>query len=220
MTANPTAKVEATAPVAPPVLKKTVQVELVWPASRGAKIDCKGTTKIVWSAQGDVQDYPADQWYLLAQHPDVWRLVDPKDADTAAQAKVEVIETPEQKVERINREVRAKLDAKRDAAERDRLDALAAKEQAAQTNTDKVVVKVATLAAGSTTPPATTAAQGPKTLTPDDLAQMRDEDIQTEGARRGYSLHPRLNPVNLRARFLELQADAALGTKLLNTPGD
>lgn len=204
MTVTTTAKVEATAPA---VLKKTVQVELVWPAARGAKIDCKGSTKIVWSGTGDVQDYPADQWYLLAQHPDVWRLVDPKDAALAAQAKVEVIETPEQKVDRINREMRDKQNAERDANERARLDAKAAKEQAAQTNTDKVLVLPS-------------APLPNKSLTADELAALPDADIQAEGARRGYTLHPRLNPVNLRARFLELQAEAELASTLVNTPGD
>lgn len=214
MTVITTAKVEVNAPVAPPVLKKTVQVELVWPETRGAKIDCKGNTKIVWATKGDVQDYPADQWYLLAPHPDVWRLLHAKDSDVAAQAKVEIIETPEQKVERINREVRGRLDAQRDKLEAEQQQAQAAKEQAAQTNTDKVVLKV------PVAPTVPTAGAKPKTLTADDLAAMPDDDIQTEGARRGYALHPRLNPVNLRARFLELQAEADLAYTLANTPGD
>jgi hypothetical protein len=38
------------------------------------------------------------------------------------------------------------------------------------------------------------------------LAEMSDADVHAEGVKRGFALHPRLNPVNLRARFLELQA--------------
>jgi len=65
---------------------KTVRVRLVWPAERGAKDDCQANTGIVWSAAGDVQDFPADKWHLLAGHPDVWQLVDEADAAKAEAA--------------------------------------------------------------------------------------------------------------------------------------
>lgn len=54
-----------------------VLVQCVWPATRGAKPDCRGDTGVVWAGHGDVKAYPADKWHLLADHPDVWRLFDP-----------------------------------------------------------------------------------------------------------------------------------------------
>lgn len=127
---------------------KTVRVELVWPAERGPKIDCRGNTKIVWTGPGDVQDYPADQWYLLAAHPDVWKLVDDADAQVAERAKQEVVETPEGRLERLHLEQsRAKAVADSAQAAKDaharhealRLDAQRRKDDGAQTNTDVVV---------------------------------------------------------------------------------
>jgi hypothetical protein len=233
---------------------KFVQVELVWPESRGAKIDCKGNTGIVWSSTGDVQPYPADKWHLLANNPDVWRLVDPGDETTARRARAtsDAIETPEHRVDRVNLEHRVAMAAKLEADERDRLAAIAAKVRGAQTNTDVVVLKdppdplsaeeagnrqaayklvtqdmpaieaallakdeanaAGALAAGI--PPEKPVGIGTHVahkrvsgkLTEDQLAEMSDADVHAEGLKRDFSLHPRLNPVNLRARFLELQA--------------
>jgi len=47
-------------------------------------------------------------------------------------------------------------------------------------------------------------------LTAEDLAGMPDEDVRAEAQARGYKLHPRLNPENMRAAFLAAQ----------NTPQD
>lgn len=37
------------------------------------------------------------------------------------------------------------------------------------------------------------------------LDLMSDQDIRAEGAKRGYDLHPRLNSMNLRQRFIDAQ---------------
>lgn len=68
-------------------------------------------------------------------------------------------------------------------------------ERAAGTNTDVVV----TLG-------------GPQQLTAEQLETMPDEDIRAEAVKREYALHPRLNSLNLRIRFLEAQELDALGS--------
>jgi len=72
----------------------------------------------------------------------------------------------------------------------------AAKEHARGLNTDLVVAVV------DTAP-----------LDEEQLAAMADADIHELAKRRGYVLHPRLNPINLRARFLEAQAGAPTGAE-------
>ena len=41
--------------------------------------------------------------------------------------------------------------------------------------------------------------------TAEQLAELSDDDVRVIAIRRNYGLHPRLNPVNLRTRFLEAQ---------------
>lgn len=194
-------------PPAPPV-PKTVKVELVWPAERGAKSDCRGGTKVVWSGKGDVQDYPAELWHKLEPHPDVWRLVDPAQAQVAAEATLLNTESPERRVERLNlaREAERQAAAQRDEdarIEAERVAALQAKERGAETNTD--VVHAGLPEAAPAQQPQAQQSQA-MTLDADQLAQMSDADVHAEAVKRGYPLHPRLNAVNLRARFLEAQA--------------
>lgn len=45
----------------------------------------------------------------------------------------------------------------------------------------------------------------PTQLDEEALAAMSDDDVRAEAIKRNYGLHPRLNPVNLRVRFLEAQ---------------
>ncbi|MFG5409939.1 hypothetical protein ABXN37_19890 [Piscinibacter sakaiensis] len=47
------------------------------------------------------------------------------------------------------------------------------------------------------------------TFTAEMLDAMPDQEIRDLAEQRGYGLHPRLGPVNLRARFLEAQDAAA-----------
>lgn len=42
--------------------------------------DCVAGTGIVWVGQGDIKDVPAKAWATMAQHPDVWQLVDDNQA--------------------------------------------------------------------------------------------------------------------------------------------
>jgi hypothetical protein len=51
----------------------------------------------------------------------------------------------------------------------------------------------------------------PHTLSVEDLAAMSDEDVHAQGKARGYTLHPRLNPENLRATFLKAQGATSAG---------
>jgi hypothetical protein len=46
-------------------------------------------------------------------------------------------------------------------------------------------------------------------LTVEQLAEMSDDDVHAEGKARGYTLHPRLNPDNLRAAFMKAQSAPA-----------
>lgn len=258
----------------------TVQVRLVWPANRGAKIDCQAHTGTVWTGNGDVQSFPAEKWWKLAPHPDVWELVDQSDIKVAQQAAVDRVETPEERIVRLHLED--------DAAKRDRVAqnaqkaAAAAREAAASTNTDMVIVGTSlgrpatehaptfavperpssqlapnTYDAAALAPHTETAAleakakaeataandvvepkanlPRPETKVDEfDLAPaadlnadppiravrvqkleraaldgMSDEEVHSEGLRRDFVLHQRLNANNLRMRFLELQAQAA-----------
>lgn len=126
---------------APAQSGKTVKVELVWPAERGAKIDCRGNTKIVWTGAGDVQDYPAEKWHLLAPHPDVWKLVVDSDAQVAERARQQIVETPEGRLERLHLEqARATAQATAMTAAKDLQEAAQRRKAlGAETNTDVVV---------------------------------------------------------------------------------
>lgn len=128
----------AVVPARAPVQRsKTVEVRLIWPAVRGAKEDCRANTGIIWTGHGDVQDYPADKWYLLAVHPDVWELVNPADATVAAQARVDRTETPAERLLRLNASQRVVgVDGTPEAR---RLESERVKALAAQTNTDAVL---------------------------------------------------------------------------------
>lgn len=106
----------------------TVKVRLVWPAERGAKDDCRGGTRVVWSEYGDVQDYPAEKFRFLEPHPDVWELVNPDDAELARTAENRSIST-QKLVEKMNA----------DAAE--------ARDKGRETNTDVVTALPAQLTA-------------------------------------------------------------------------
>lgn len=290
------------APVAPGA---TVRVRLVWPADRGAKQDCRASTGVIWSGNGDVQNFPADKWHLLAPHPDVWELVDDKDQEVAHQAQVDRVESPEARLTRLNNKHRIEQNERAAAAStRD------AKDLARQINTDAVVVgpsmgRPATEHAPTIPRPETNnnqlapstydkAALSPHTQTDAledkardegaassqatpkrpldefdpqptetdsetgvvtgkndkadkarvealekekaDLAEkvereqqppartfqrisearletLTDEQVHAEGAKRSYALHPRLTPANLRARFMELQDEAAAAAK-------
>lgn len=160
-----------------------VLVELVWPESRGEKNDCKAGTPVLWRGKGDVQRYPALLWPKLAPHPDVWRLYDPvtsmRELHDAQQAQredqTEAVRLKAEEAVRLKAEEAARRTAK-------------AKAEAAGTNTDLVVV---------------TPLDHPYTA--EDLAAMSDEDVKAEAEKRGYGLHPRLNPANLRSRFIEAQ---------------
>jgi len=80
------------------------------------------------------------------------------------------------------------------ADEEARIDAERARSAGAEIGADTVLVG---LAGPGSTPH--------RMLGVDELADMSDEAVYSEGALRGYRLHPRLNPVNLRAKFLEQQ---------------
>lgn len=197
-----------------PTVAKSVRVKLIWPAARGAKIDCQGNTKIIWTGNGDVQDYPADKWHLLESHPDVWELVNEADAQVAKQAFVDRVETPEARLQRLQDELKEATAAVHTKHEADRLAAERAKTLAAGLDTDAVVVTTAPEAARSRyrvpdqfDPPATPVPATP--LTEADLAELSDEDVRAEGVKRGYTLHPRLNSTNLRLHFLAQQAQEA-----------
>ena len=58
----------------------TVRVEYVGAKARGVK-DNVGGTGIRWAHPGDVQSVPDLAWPMLAEHPDVWRLVDAEGGD-------------------------------------------------------------------------------------------------------------------------------------------
>lgn len=169
---------------------KTVKVQCIWPAERGAKNDCRGGTNVVWAGHGDVQDYPAHLWPRLAAHPDVWRLYDP-EADARVAAAKQAAEAAQaealrvaQEAERIQREEEARLAAEAQAAAAER-------EKAAGNGTDLAVVT-------SVNPPV---------LTAEDLEKLSDDEVRAEAEKREYGLHPRLNSENLRKRFLEAQAN-------------
>jgi len=46
-------------------------------------------------------------------------------------------------------------------------------------------------------------------LSVEELAAMSDDEVRAAGKDRGYSLHPRLNPENLRAAFMAAQSKPA-----------
>lgn len=269
-----------------PVPARTVNVRLIWPAVRGAKHDDRGGTDIIWNGQGDVQAYPADKWRFLQPHPDVWELVDDNEDQVARQAVVNRIESPQERLVRLQRDRGYGITGIEDPYEAQRIAAQRAKDRAAELGTDAVVVgpsmgrpstehaptlpvpevnrnqlapntydaaalaphtQTAELEAaahaasdaeiGLTTPtpplaptgesprpdefdpppdpekaaavgkPTRAAVQKPKHLSPEDLDKMNEADIHVEAQIRGFELHPRLNPTNLRARFLEAQAD-------------
>lgn len=133
-TPAPAAAGLSTPPVVP--APTTVRVKLVWPAARGPKIDCRAGTKIIWAGHGDVQDYPAALWHKLAPHPDVWQLVNKRDEEIAAEAQSEIVETPEQRLARMQDERRV-ADAEHDA-EAARVEAEKAREKAAEKGADVV----------------------------------------------------------------------------------
>lgn len=257
---------------------RTVDVRLIWPAARGAKIDCRGGTGILWTEHGDVQPYPADKWNLLSPHPDVWELVNPADVRVAAQAHVDHVETSEQRLLRVNSALGIGIAATESVTEAQRLDAERLRALGQQTNTDTVVLSPGpsigrpstehaptrpvpevisaqlapnTYDAAALAPHTETAAlveaaraegakvaehtlekaplptpdnfEAPAVVVPglaplragtavlnrDQLDAMGDERIHAEGVKRGFALHPRLTPPNLRVRFLELQDEAA-----------
>lgn len=169
-----------------------VRVECVWPEERGPKEDCRAGTGIVWAGHGDVQNFPTILWPQLAKHPDVWRLYD-DDASAA-------LREAEQRQREISAEqARVLAEAQEKAREEEQARiAAAAKEQGQSTNTDVVSV----LVDGAATQP-------PEQLTAEQLAEMPDDEIRALSVERGYELHPRLTPANLRTRFLEAQAAAA-----------
>ncbi len=175
-----------------------VRVRLV--CDRAEKDDCRAYTKIVWRGQGDIQLYPKRLWPKLAPHPDVWELMpSAEDERIAAKQRLEdaaaALKKAQDDAEAAEREVQA------EAQRRVVLNAHLAeqrlatkKQEAAGTNTDVVTA----------TP--TQAALEPLTeLTADELSALPDEDVRALAERRDYGLHPRLNAVNLRARFIEAQ---------------
>lgn len=264
--ATPNNAVPARAPVA---VAKTVRVRLIWPEARGAKEDCRAGTGTIWTGHGDVQDFPAAKWYLLAPHRDVWELVNEADTKVVAQAEVDRVETTGARVARINAERGIGNTGIDGPHERARMDAERARVLAAQTNTDTVVLSPgpsmgrpatehaptypvaehppnhlapSTYDAAALAPHTQTArleaearAEGAGAADPDhtevplraiahpvdpvkaarhaatkrysadELEALSDADIHAEGLKRAYVLHPRLTPVNLRLRFLELQ---------------
>lgn len=180
-----------------------VLVELVWSESRGAKNDCCGGTSTMWAGTGDVQWYPAALWSKLAPHPDVWRLIDVESAQRAIEAAAVakkaaedaalVLKAKEEQVEADRRALREAEIAAAKAEELERSAAQAAKDIGAATNTDVVTV----------TPM-------PGLFTAEQLDAMSDDDVRDEAKKAGFELHPRLNPVNLRVRFLAEQEAAGL----------
>lgn len=175
-----------------------VRVRLV--CDRPEKNDCRAYTKVVWRGQGDIQSYPKRLWPKLAPHPDVWALMpSAEDERIAAQKRLAdaaaALKKAQDDAEAAEREVQA--DAQRRAQTDARLAEMrlaTEKQEAAGTNTDVV----------NATP--TQAALEPLTeLTADELNALPDEDVKALAERRDYGLHPRLNSVNLRARFIEAQ---------------
>ena len=180
-----------------------VLVELVWPESRGAKNDCRAGTSTMWSGHGDVQWYPAALWSKLAPHPDVWRLIDVESAqraiEVAAAAKraaedaALVLKAKEDQVEADKRALHEAEIAADKAEELERSAAQAAKDAGVATNTDVVTL----------TPL-------PGIFSAEQLDAMSDDEVREEAKKAGFELHPRLNPVNLRVRFLSEQEAAGL----------
>ena len=168
-----------------------VRVECVWPEERGAKDDCQAGTGVVWAGRGDVQNFPTILWPKLASTPTLAPLRRRRSA---------ALRDAEQRQRKISAEqarVLAESQEKAREEEQARI-AAQAKEQGQSTNTDVVSVLVDEADA-----------QPPEQLTAERLAEMSDEDIRAVGTERGYELHPRLTPANLRARFLEAQTAEA-----------
>ncbi len=177
-----------------------VLVELVWPASRGEKTDCKNYTGVVWSGRGDVQNYPANLWHRLREHPDVWRLyvppAEPAPAQTAAAPAAEPEKTEQGMLER--------------------------QQEAAGRNTDLVAVMVGFEDDGDVVPDAgqrsevqaaaetvvahSVAAVEKLTLSLADLEAMSVQDVRELAQKRDYMLNPRLKGPSLHKAFLEMQA--------------
>lgn len=197
-----------------------VQVRCIWPASRGTKDDCRGKTKTVWSGHGDIQAYPARLWPLLAAHADVWELADARvaaeigrtdaqeDADRAkkvAMAHAIIAEADAEDKRRAEAEAnrRAQLEAAEAEALQKAMNAQQAIEEASGKNTD-VVSATPNSGTGAVPPPGGT--EKLKFASVEALDAANDDSIRAVALERGYALNPRLNPVNLRLKFMEAQA--------------
>ncbi len=190
-----------------------VLVQLVWPESRGEKTDCKNYTGIVWSGRGDVQNYPANLWPRLREHPDVWRLYTPAEqAPAPAPAPAQPAAKTEPPV----------------AGQEDKL--LERQQEESGRNTDLVAVMVgfeddgdvaADEQVGATEPPRSAQIQeqqaetvvahamrkdGPVLLTLADLQAMSVQAVRELAQQRDYMLHPRMKAEKLYEQFLNMQA--------------
>lgn len=182
-----------------------VRVQLV--CDRAEKDDCRAGTPIKWHGQGDIKLYPKRLWPKLEPHPDVWRLL-PSAEDEAAAARKRIADAAEimakakadlekaeeaANAEKARRaELEANLEAERLARER---------QEALGCATDVVNATPAAGAAQPALPQSAVEAE----LTVEEINAMPDEDLKAIAVRRQYGLHPRLNPENLRTKFLEAQ---------------
>lgn len=179
-----------------------VLVELVWPESRGEKIDCKNYTGIVWSGRGDVQNYPADLWPRLRGHHDVWRLYEPREQADKAVATPDAgdeLERRQQEAAGRNTDLVAVMVGFEDDSTED-AEALLDTEPA-EPGAAKVEEATPSLVVAHSV-----RKDGPLLLTLEDLESMPVEDVRQLAVDRDYMLHPRLKRENLLTQFLEAQA--------------
>lgn len=168
-----------------------VLVRCVWQPGRGPKDDCRGGTGVRWKGHGDIQLYPAILWGKLAAFPDVWELFNPDEAE----ARIAAAETANAQAKTEAAQRAAEEEAKRKAQAE--ADAELAARLAAEAAANGGDAKLATIDLETAT------------LTEEILQSLSDTTVREIAEKRGYELHHRLAPENLRRKFLEKQAEAA-----------
>lgn len=179
-----------------------VYVQCIWHESRGPKDDCRAGTGIVWAGNGDVQQFPAALWPKLAPFHDVWRLLDGEGAAIALEeAAARARATQLARAIAGAGATQVTLSAAATAAVAPQGGTLEPTDQSAAQATEAKAVGQA-----NATEVVTVSGTA---LTAEQLAAMPDDDVRALAETRGYALHPRLSPTNLRLRFEEAQAQQA-----------
>lgn len=199
-------------PLIDPRPANSVIVELV--IDRPFKDDCRAGTPTVWRGKGDRNYYPVALWPKLAEHPDVWALVDeagvvrpsdisPQDAlkrEAAAAAKLLAARSETAAVQQAAAAAATETSAVptgepqgADAVQADQEQAQ--REEAAGQGIDMVhAVPDADFADTFDYAAMTQEAQD----------AMSVEDMRALAVSLDYGLHPRLGEPKLRAQFAEL----------------